>query len=71
MPLGSRARRASGRAQTGTGMNVNHHFDWVILIWMLALVSFIAVMYVGQWVSDKRQARADRRKRKRGDGEDK
>lgn len=69
MPKGSRARRSSGRAQTGTGMNANHHFDWVILIWMLALVSFIGVMYIGQWVSDKRQDHMDRRKR--GDGEDK
>ncbi len=45
-------------------MNVNHHFDWVILIWMLALVSFIAVMYLGQWVSDRRQELLERRKRK-------
>lgn len=49
-------------------MNVNHHFDWVILTWLLALVSFISVMCIGQWVSDKRQERMDRRKRKRRDG---
>lgn len=48
-------------------MNVNHHFDWVILIWLLALVSFIAVMYIGQWVSDRRKERLDRRKRKERD----
>jgi hypothetical protein len=69
--MASRARLSSGRAQTGTGMNVNHHFDWVILIWMLALVSFIAVMYIGQWVSNKRQEHKDRHKRERRDGEGK
>jgi hypothetical protein len=71
MAVARRAPWSSCPVQTGTGMNVNHHFDWVILIWMLALVSFIAVMYIGQWVSNKRQEYKDRHKRERRDGEGK